>query len=57
MIYISHYLFNLSDKIRNLYLNSNIYDKKISKITVKNFTYKPSSYLLNSLINYKKKIK
>ena len=57
MIYISHYLFNLSDKIRNLYLNSNIYDKKISKITVKNFTYKPSSYLLNSLINYKKKDK
>mgnify|MGYP001293580566 CR=1 FL=1 len=57
MIYISHYLFNLSDKIRNLYLNSNIYDKKISKITVKNFTYKPSSYLLNSLINYKKKNK
>ena len=39
--------------LRNIYLNSFIYDRKITKIFNTNFKYKPSTYLLSSLINIK----
>ena len=56
MIYINRFFFNvLSKPLRKVYLNSNIYDKKISKISDKNeFIYKPSPHLLSSLIKYQK---
>ena len=55
MISINRLFFNIYDKLRNIYLNSNIYDKKISKVSVKNLIYKPSPHLLSSLIKYQKK--
>ena len=50
MIYISNFFFSISQKLRNLYLNSNFYDKKISKLIDGNFSYKPSPHLMGSLI-------
>ena len=55
MIYINRFFFNIFDKIRELYLNSSLYDKKISKTYYQNFIYKPSPHLLSSLIKYQKK--
>ena len=53
--YINQFFFFLTNKTRNFYLNSNIYNKKISKINVKNLEYKPSPSLLDCLIKYEKK--
>ena len=53
--YLSQFFFFFSNKIRNFYLNSDIYNKKISKINDKNLEYKPSPSLLDCLINYEKK--
>ena len=55
MIYVNRFFFKISNQFRNLYLNSNIYDKKISKIDHKDLIYKPSPHLLSSLIQYQKK--
>ena len=55
MIYINRFFLKISNQLRNLYLNSNLYDKKISKIYDKNLVYKPSPHLLSSLIKYQKK--
>ena len=55
MIYINRFFFNIFNKLRSFYLNSNFYDKKISKIYNNDFIYKPSPYLLSSLIKYQKK--
>jgi len=55
MIHINQFFFNIFNKLRKLYLNSNFYDKKISKVDDKDFIYKPSPYLLSSLIKYQKK--
>ncbi len=55
MIYINHFFFETYNQLRRLYLNSYIYDKKISKIDNKKLVYKPSPHLLSSLINYQKK--
>ena len=50
---------NLIDLIKkefeNIYKNSNFYEKKISKTVDVKFQYKPSPYLLSSLINYQNK--
>ena len=48
------YIFS-KKKIRSLYLDSNIYNKKITTITVSTLEYCPSPNLLNSLIKYDKK--
>tara|TARA_B100001057_G_scaffold500834_1_gene618182 strand:- start:1819 stop:3444 length:1626 start_codon:yes stop_codon:yes gene_type:complete len=45
----------IKKKIRDIYLNSNFYEKKISKTSDTIFQYKPSPYLLSSLINYQNK--
>ena len=50
--YLNQFFFFFSNKIRNFYLNSNIYNKKISKIHIKYLEYKPSPSLLDCLINY-----
>ena len=46
---------SISNQIKNIYLNSNHYDKKISKVNNNNLIYKPSPYLLSSLIQYQTK--
>ena len=55
MFHINKILFGISNQLRKFYLNSNIYDKKISKIEIKDLTYKPSPHLLSSIIKYQKK--
>ena len=55
MIYINRFFFKIFHQIRNIYLNSSIYDRKISKINHKGLVYKPSPYLLSSLIKYQNK--
>ena len=55
MIYINRFFFGISNQIRRFYLNSNFYDKKISKIEYEDLIYRPSPHLLSSLIKYQKK--
>ena len=55
--YISQFFFFLINQTRNFYLNSKIYNKKISKISNKNLEYKPSPSLLDCIIKYDKKKK
>ena len=55
MIYINRFFLSISNQLKNIYLNSNIYDKKISQVIDKNLIYKPSPHLLSSLIKYNKK--
>jgi len=43
---------NINKNLRRIYLNSNFYEKKISKIFCKELIYKPSPHLLSSLIKY-----
>src|SRR6056300_214181 len=50
--FIARFLENIKQQFRNIYLNSNFYDKKISKIYNENLIYKPSPHLLSSLIKY-----
>jgi len=53
--YTNQFFFSISEKFKTLYLSSNFYNKKISKIYYENFQYKPSPYLLSSIIKYQKK--
>ncbi len=55
MIYINRFFLSINNQLKKLYLNSNLYDKKISRINGKNLIYKPSPHLLSSLIKYQKK--
>ena len=52
--YINQFFFFFTKKTRNFYLNSRIYNKKISKINNKNLEYIPSPSLLDCLIKYEK---
>ena len=47
--------FSLKLSLKLFYQNSNFYDKKISKTKDIAFDYKPSPYLLSSIIKYQKK--
>ena len=53
--YIGEFFFFISNYIKNIYLNSNIYNKKISKIPNRSIEYKPNPSLLDCLIKYEKK--
>ena len=53
--FISKFFTSISHQLRSFYLNSNYYDKKISKTYFNNLIYKPSPHLLSSLIKYQKK--
>ena len=53
--YINQFLFFLTSISRKFYLQSNLYNKKISKINDKDLEYKPSPNLLDCLIKYKKR--
>ena len=54
MILKNSFLF-LKKKIRSLYLNSNIYNKKISSFNNNSLGYRPSPSLLDCLVKYDKK--
>ena len=43
------------DIIKQIYLNSIFYDKKISPKTIYELEYKPSSYLLSSIVKINSK--
>jgi uncharacterized heparinase superfamily protein len=47
--------FSLKLSLKRIYQNSNFYDKKISKTKDITFDYKPSPYLLSSIVKYQKK--
>ena len=53
--FINQFFTKTYQQIRNLYLDSSYYDRKISKIYYKDLIYKPSPHLLSSLIKYQKK--
>ncbi len=53
--FFNQFFFFFSNYIRNFYLNSRIYNKKISKISNKTLEYKPSPSLLDCVIKYEKK--
>jgi len=52
---LSQIYFNLKLSLKQFYQNSNFYDKKITKTRDITFDYKPSPYLLSSLVKYQKK--
>ena len=54
MIFKNSFLY-LKEKIHILYLNSNIYNKKISLFNENTLSYRPSPSLLDCLIKYNKK--
>ena len=54
---INEFFYILFRQVRKIYLNSNIYDKKISLVDNKKLNYKPSLSILSSLIKYEKKKK
>jgi len=47
--------FNFKLSLKKFYQNSNFYDKKISKTKDIAFGYKPSPYLISSIVKYQKK--
>ena len=53
--YINQFFFFFATKTRNFYLNSVIYNRKISKINNKSLEYKPSPGLIDCIIKYKKR--
>ena len=53
--FINQFFVNISYQIKNIYLNSKYYDKKISKVGDNDLVYKPSPHLLSSLIKYQTK--
>ena len=52
---IKNLINSIKKEFKNIYKNSNFYEKKISKTLDVEFQYKPSPYLLSSLINYQNK--
>jgi uncharacterized heparinase superfamily protein len=52
---LSQFYLNFKNSLKKIYQNSNFYNKKISRIRDNNFEYKPSPYLLSSIIKYQKK--
>ncbi len=55
--YINEFYFIFKNQIRNIYLNSSIYNKKISRVDENILVYQPSLHILSSLIKYEKKKK
>ena len=54
LIYINQFFFFIFSELRKIYLKSNIYNKKISKINSNHLDYKPSPSLLDGIIKYSK---
>ena len=55
--YINEFYFFLKNQIRRIYLNSSIYNKKISKTDKNELVYQPALNILSSLIKYEKQKK
>ena len=55
--FINEFFFYISNQIRKIYLNSNFYNNKISKIDNRILEYKPSLNILSCLVKYDKKRK
>ena len=55
LVYLNKIYFHLKDNFKKFYKVSDLYDKKISRFNNNNFEYKPSPYLLSSIIKYQKK--
>ena len=53
--FINEFYFFLKNQTRKIYLNSSIYNKKISKVDRNSLIYQPSLNILSSLIKYEKK--
>ena len=51
----SQFYFDLKKNLKEFYQSSNFYDKIISKTKNITFGYKPSPYLLSSIVKYQKK--
>jgi uncharacterized heparinase superfamily protein len=51
----NQFFLSLKNGFKEIYQNSNFYEKKISKVKDNIFEYKPSSYLLSSIIKYQNK--
>jgi len=54
LIYINQFFFFIFTELRKIYLKSNIYNNKISKIDSNHLDYKPSPSLLDGIIKYSK---
>ena len=52
--FIFEFFYIFSKQIRKFYLNSSIYNKKISKIENNVLTYKPKLITLSCLVKYEK---
>ena len=52
---LSQFYFNLKENLKGFYQNSSFYEKRISKTKDNTFNYKPSPYLLSSIVKYQKK--
>jgi uncharacterized heparinase superfamily protein len=55
IISLGRIYFNLKLSLKQFYQNSNFYEKKISKTKDITFSYKPSPYLISSIVKYQKK--
>jgi len=53
--FLSQFYLGLKENFKNIYQNSNLYEKKISKTFDNYFNYKPSPHLLSSIIKYQNK--
>ncbi len=53
--FIHEFFYIFSKQIRQFYLNSSIYNKKISKIDENDLSYKPSLSILSCIVKYDKK--
>ncbi len=54
LIYINQFFFFIFTELRKIYLKSNIYNNRISKIDSNHLDYKPSPSLLDGIIKYSK---
>ena len=55
MIFKNNFFLFIKKKTRFIYLNSNIYNKKITPSNNNSLEYRPSSSLIDCLIKYNKK--
>ena len=57
LYYINEFFFIIKNQLRNIYLSSSIYNKKISRVGENILVYQPSLNILSSLIKYEKQKK
>ena len=55
--YINEFYFIFKNQIRKIYLNSSIYNKRISRVDENDLVYQPSLNILSLLIKYEKQKK